>query len=302
MTTGILLRPVTGTTPLGFLTALGALDVASNAAIEPATLHWTEELVPRAVLRGARDLDELLDWAVADLENWRQSPVLTLPSTDIKPPSDVLHYWTGSMVTADRRHVSLFAALLAEGARAGTNAAKPTHLHFTAGQQQFLTMVRTLAQAVDRAALAEALVGPWRYESTLPTLGWDTRGERMYALRGTDPSTERRTGVPGADWLAFLGLAFLPVFAQEGRLVTTGCDASWKSGGLTWPLWRGPLTAPVARSLLGFAGLRDEPEQLRQARGVFRMLRAPISRSDQGGYGSFRAAQAVGPEPRPPIH
>lgn len=71
----------------------------------------------------------------------------------------------------------------------------------------------------------------------MPTLGWDTRGERIYALRGFDPSKEKGTGVPGAEWLAFLGLTFFPAFARGGKLLTTGCEPDWKAGSFNWPLW-----------------------------------------------------------------
>jgi len=292
--TGVALPALAGSSPLGFLAALGALSVADRSKPERhSALRWTEALVPSAVLTGPESIYELLDWAIADLERWLGSALLGLPAADIKPPPLVLHDWLRVLSERERRETDLFAALLAEGAQAGNNASKPTHLHFTAGQQQFLAMVRTLAQHVDRDALEEALRGPWRYESTLPTLGWDVRGERVYALRGFDPSKEKRNGVPGADWLAFLGLTFLPVFARDGKLVTTGCEPDWKSGSFVWPIWDVPLSPMAIRSLLAFDGLRDETETQLRARGIFGVLQAPIHRSDQGGYGSFRAPQPV---------
>src|SRR3546814_18343979 len=82
-------------------------------------------------------------------------------------------------------------------------------------------MVRALQDGVDVDRLREGLIGPWRYDSTLPSLGWDARGERIHALRGFDPSKEKRSGIPGADWLALLGLRFLPVSVSRGQLRTT---------------------------------------------------------------------------------
>lgn len=286
------LEPLAGSSPLGFLAALGVLDVAHRAWPErQPTLRWTDELVPRPVLAGPDEVDDLIDAVLADLVRWRQSSVLGLPATDIKPSPAELHKWAGGVAERDRAESDLFAALLAEGAQAGNNASKPTHLHFTAGQQQFLSMVRAVAESVDRDALEEALRGPWRYTSTLPTLGWDTRGERVYALRGFDPAKEKRTGVPGADWLAFLGLTFLPTFASNRKLQTTACDPDWKSGSFVWPLWGVPLRPMTVRSLLSFRGLRDEPDPERRQRGIFRVLEAPVGRSEQGGYGSFRPPQ-----------
>ncbi len=298
--TGIVLEPLIGTDPLGFLAALGALDVATRTAPDPApTLRWTKELVPRAVLTGPADLDELESWIDGYRTSWQRSPLLRWPAeaplADIKPSPGELHRWAREMTTRPRPEMDLFCALLAEGAVAGKLDSKPTHLHFTAGQQKFLTMVRELSEKVDAAAIEEALRGPWRHESPLPSLSWDVRGERIYALRGFDPSGEKRTGVPGADWLGFLGLTFIPVMAKGNVLETTACWESWKSGSFVWPLWSCRLPVPVIRSLVADAELRDQSEDQRRDRGVFRLLESMIRRSDQGGYGTFTP-----PQPAPP--
>jgi hypothetical protein len=60
-----------------------------------------------------------------------------------------------------------------------------------------------------RADFEEALFGPWLYARALPVLQWDNSQTRDYALRASDPSKEKKLGVPGADWLAFRGLSFL---------------------------------------------------------------------------------------------
>ena len=266
------------------------------------------------MLNGPADVSELVSWVDADRERWRRSPILQWPAgaplADVKPTPDALHDWAGEIARLGRPGVDdarLFCGLLAEGAVAGKGDSKPTHLHFTAGRQQFLSMARDLAAQVGSEALREALSGPWRRASALPSLSWDAGGERIYALRGPDPAGEKRTGEPGADWLAFLGLAFFPVAAHDRSLETTGCWGSWKSGSLIWPLWTVPLTAPVVRSLLSDPHLRDQTTPQRSARGISRVLEAPIQRSDQGGYGTFRAAQPATPtassstSPRPGV-
>ena len=299
--TGIALEPFVGTNPLGFIAALGVLDVATRTGTaDPAPiLRWTDALVPRAVLTGPVDLGELVSRIDDDRASWLRSPLLRWPAeaplTDVKPSPKVLHEWAQAMIGRPRWETDLFCALLAEGALAGKLDSKPTHLHFTAGQQKFLSMVRELAEKVDAAAIEEALRGPWRYDSTLPSLSWDVRGERIYALRGFDPAGEKRTGVPGADWLAFLGLTFFPVVAKGRVLETTACWGSWKSGSFVWPLWDAPLPVPVVRSLLADRDLRDQPEGQRRARGVFRLLESTIRRSNQGGYGSFTPPQPASP-------
>jgi hypothetical protein len=160
-----------------------------------------------------------------------------------------------------------------------------------------LRMVGELAAGVDRGRLREAAIGPWRYDSALPSLSWDSRGERVYALRGMNPSSEKRLGVPGADWLAFRGLAFYPVARIRGSLRTTACDTAWKSSAFRWPLWRVPVTRNVARSLVADPSLvakdaRLGPHDL-EARGIISVRESKIRRTDQGGYGSFAASTSL---------
>jgi hypothetical protein len=300
----LVLPALTGTNPLGFLAALGVLDALSRE--DPsATLRWTNELIPRAVVTSASDFDGLLDLLERDRERWAKSVVLGFPDgdpqADAKPDSSQLRLWFRSVlhkgdVFADG---NLLCALVAEDAFDGNKKAKPTHLHFTAGQQRFLEMVRMLAQSVDRDRFDEAVRGPWRYDSNLPSLSWDARGERIYAVRATNPSNDKRLGVPGADWLAFRGLVFYPVKRTEGgSLRTTACDIEWKRGALRWPLWSLPCTSPVAASLVADSTVVGERAEVRPedlgARGIFAVHQAPIRRNDQGGYGSFGAPDTLG--------
>jgi hypothetical protein len=169
-------------------------------------------------------------------------------------------------------------------------------LHFTAGRQQFLEMVRELAANVDKQLLRAAICGPWAYDSPLPSLSWDSRGERIYAVRATNPQDDKRLGVPGADWLAFRGLVFYPVSLINGSLQTTACDRAWKSSAFRWPLWVVPASRDVVRSLVADERLVSQdgmpgrnlprPSELR-ARGLLCILESPIRRNDRGGYGSF---------------
>lgn len=300
----IALTALRGRNPLGLFAALGALDVTTRLLPDRAvTLRWTEALEPSAVLLGPDSLDHIVSLCYADVARWEKSPVLTwgpdgVSLDDLKPAPEHLERWTKAVLehamrTGQRADVDLFGALVAEGGYDRKGASKPTAFHFTAGQQRFLTMVRELRNGLDAERLHEAMVGPWRYDSKLPALGWDVRGERIYALRGADPAKEKRLGVPGADWLAFLGLRFFPVAARVGRLSTTGCSGRWKEEEFTWPLWRTHLPATVCASLLADANLPELSAAERRQLGVHELLRSSIRRSEQGGYGSFSAPAPV---------
>ncbi len=293
-----------GSNPIGFLAALGVLSCLDRAGVSP-TLRWVDDLVPTAVLTGAASVDDVVAVIDADRTWWAtKSVVFGWPKMpDVKADPAELHKWSLAVREAWLARpdvwcladVRLWTALVAEGALAGKGNAKPTHLHFTAGQQQFLDMARQLARSVDGEHFRQALMGPWRYDSPLPSFGWDARGDRVYALRATDPSKERRLGVPGCDWLALLGLAFLPVAARRGRLHTTGCERSWKSAPFRWPLWSVPASPHAVAGLLGDQSLASGAEAVRKAagdyrgRGVFAVMEVPIRRTEQGGYGSFGA-------------
>lgn len=309
MMAGLELSALRGHNPLGFFAAVGALDVVTRAVPErPVTLRWTDELEPCALLQGPDSIDHLVALCDADRERWAPSVVFDwelkgVPLKDLKMAPDELRSWieearsrvieaAGSRAEA-MADLHLLAGLVAEGALAGKGDTKPTHLHFTAGRQLFLVMARELREGLDAERFREALVGPWRYDSPLPSFNWDTRGERIHALRGFDPASEKRMGVPGADWLALLGMRFFPVAAVRGTAVTTGCSGSWKSGSFTWPLWYIDLPAPTVAALLADRSLTGLGASARRRLGVHHVLRAPIRRSEQGGYGSFGAPEPV---------
>lgn len=286
MTGPLRLEALDGTNPLGFLAALGALHCAdaqvATGGHRPA-LGWTDELAPRALITGVTSQDDLLDRLEAERDavarctalNW--PPEAPLPTA--KPLPDTLRAWARACYEdPDPRSAAVFNALVAEGAYAqSTGTAKPTHLDFTAGQQQLLDMVRTLADLSTRTRLTEALTG-WVPFTKNPSLAWDATDERLYALRAVNPSGDTKSAVPAANWLAFLGLMALPVVNRAGTLATTGCDRGWKMSSLTWFLWPQPLTKPAAWAVLrGAAPYVPGSVPLRSA----------IRRTAQGGYGSF---------------
>lgn len=125
---------------------------------------------------------------------------------------------------------------------------------------------------------------------------WDTSDHRDYALSATNPASSSKATVPGADWLALRGLSLIPVTPHGERTQTPGCGGRWRSGWFTWPpLWGAPLAASVTRSLLQAIPEDEEPSRTGEmaAWGVHRLYRSRITRSDQGGYGTFRPSGPV---------
>ena len=180
----------------------------------------------------------------------------------------------------------------ATGDIGGERPTKPTAFHFTSGQQTFLKMACELANGVTQDDLREALVGPWRGESSLPSFAWDSSSTRMYALRADNPSTNARGSIAAANWLAFQALSFFPVKVRRGQLVTTALTGGWKDSVFTWPIWTVPLSARVVGSLLQIE-VRFLRQREREAMGLANVFQSRLQRPDK--YGSFSPASVLIP-------
>lgn len=306
----LLLTGLDGKNPLAFLAALGVLDALSERSAHGAAprLAWRYDGVYRPVLVGGPDRDALVPALLDDLRAFRDEPALALryakkgegaEAWDLKPPPGEYRKYLERLVAGAapgrRRSVDHAAAFATDVACDNNGNTKPTALHFTAGQQEFLKTVGEVMEGTRAEDLDEALFGPWRYRGRLKTLGWDNTAARDYALRADDPSKAEKLGVPGADWLAFRGLAFLRCAPRGDEILTTGCSGGWKTGAFRWPVWSAPLPRSVVRSLLASTELvACRPDTLR-ARGVDAVFESSIKRSDQGGYGSFSPARIAAP-------
>jgi hypothetical protein len=291
-----------GTSPLALFAAVGILEVLTDRGGDARIVwrdsgRWTPSV--EGVDFGFAGLVEILS---ADRESCQKDPALLLEyeskgklKRDLKPPPSLFREYLLSLAdsaTPDmRRSVDWGAAFGSEMVTASTTGdTKPTAFDFTAGQQQFLGMARQLAEQVTVADFEEALLGPWLYERKLPVFDWGATGGRDYALRASDPSTDKKRGVPGADWLALRGLVALPVFPRGNRLSTTGCSGGWKVGSFRWPLWTVELKRDLVRALLRIDVEAMSPQE-RRARGIGVVVRCDIKRPDR--YGSFSPAAVV---------
>ena len=118
----------------------------------------------------------------------------------------------------------------------GGGMGKPFALHFTAGQQRFLTIALELmdgagkAGGVDAKDLRNALTGPWSNDRPLKVFSWSPTQDRSYALRASDPSKDTKLGTPGADWLAFRGLRLISQ-RPDGQAHSNGRCLRWLEVG-----------------------------------------------------------------------
>lgn len=302
--------------PLGFLAALGLVRVldhhAAVSGLPRPRLGFVDQGSFVASVVTAQTVEEIiaivLDDAAAQGDNralqfaYEDSGSLVPPTAsgairDLKPSPAAARQLLAYAATADRRTEALAAAWFSELVQDHNGNTKPTAFHFTAGQQAFLDMVEQLRAGITADHLREALEGPWRNTSPLPSLSWDASVARLYALRAGNPAKEKRGSVPGANWLAVLGLSYFPVVVRGSRLVTTAVSGGWKDSTFTWPVWSPPAEVSAIASLLRL----DVPAwtaRERAAVGVETVFSCRILRSDQGGYGSFAPAAVVSPARR----
>jgi hypothetical protein len=157
----------------------------------------------------------------------------------------------------------------------------------------------TSAQAKLEAAVGkardqfeEALCGPWRYQDTHHSLGWDPQAQRLHALRGKLPEKDKDgRSVRMAVFLASLALPMFPCFSVGGRLRTTGFHRHDDDNWFAWPIWRDPISLNALRSLLAHPFNRD----LKQ-RGVDVIYRCRAAHTG-GAEGNYQVLSQ--PEERP---
>ena len=280
-----------GDNPLGFLAALGAL-VALVDRGSHHRLHWTDDPIPHPVLSPACAPGEIVRAALEVAAAWLDGPALD-ESLDLGlklKPDDIRQYLRRGRATTSSGQLS--ACLLAENSLDNNGRAKPSDLYFTAGQQKFVSMARTILREVSEEEIVDDMTKPWSYLSNRESLMWDSVDDRHRALSAADPTSSRNPKLtnPGAEALAIIGLGRYPCFAAPQGTLTQGCSGSWKRGHFVWPLWIEPATARAVGSLLSQVAAPEDDERRAgwyRAWGINRVLQSQIRRSPQGGYGTF---------------
>lgn len=312
-----------GSNPLGFLAAIGLLRVLATHSdpLAPApTLSWMLDGHWQPVFTGPSNFEAMVATVLMDRGTWTEDAALLLAcdaegelvdprlvpdaTRDLKPaPTAMRQYLDATAATVldvsaterkrGQRTLAMAAAYGSDVVQDNNGRTKPTALHFTAGQQRFLTAIAKLQSEIREADVVEALAGPWTGCSMLPSMSWDATVARNYALRASNPSNEKRGSNPGADWLAFVGLSLTRAVPVGHRLLTTGVRGGWTDSAFTWPIWDGPLSVGVVTYALHLSDLPRMSPGERCARGIAAVYRCGIIRSDQGGYGSFAPADVL---------
>lgn len=292
-----------GANPLGFLTALGVMHLASGFA-PGIRMRWDRGGQGwRPVVSGqgcdrSRFVDELRQM----LERVRDSAFDLSPSL----PYERSALRAAMLAASNPPGESRFDADLLAGQ--GTDAFADEKGMFTHTSFRLVrkgdsvgnglpAYVRRCREALLAEQIDSALFDVWRYEDDCPSLRWAPQEDQSHALRWDDPATNKAAGSRGiraANALAASALALLPVQPIGKRAHTTGFAEFGKRWYFVWPLWTESCSIDVVRSLLSLPDLfhQDRGGDLCRARGIEAVMRSErVQASDY--YWNFAPARPL---------
>ena len=285
---GLLFSGIDGGNLLGFLAAIGTLQVLANS--DPSVdwrLSWkTEGGGCSPVLFGDKKLsaesfvDELLMPALARVDNGAIEAFAFANNLNVSPERfrDVATAARNSAAFQNHRFADFVAAFGCESLVTPDKKIQDTALRTMsgAGHQHFLRSMKELVKKTGRDHLNNSLFETWTYVDERPSLRWDPIDDRRHALRWKKPADDPVRTMRGANRLALEALPLLPTAPQEKELHTTGFAQRRGEGVFfTWPIWESPLGIDVVRSLLSLADLqgpRPNRDRLRSM-GVVEIFR-----------------------------
>lgn len=278
----LLLPGLDGTNPLGFLAALGVLQLVTSES-PTAQLVWKPARGTwRPCLLGVDNTCERLGERLHELVQRQDRSAWEI---DKKLPFEAEKLRTASTKAvkegnaSQRLSLDLLAAFGVEAVREVKKSGKgdqkaevqvfqDTSLRLVRSadnkkdkdkQEGFLTFAKKTLESCSAEQLDRAIRCEWQYKDKGLTFRWDPAEDRGYALQWDDPSPVGALTERGANCLALFALPFFPTVPVNNLVETTGFVFSEsKQESLTWPIWDRPATMCVIRSLLCLKQLEQE--------------------------------------------
>jgi hypothetical protein len=292
------LTGVNSANPLGFMASLGLLRLlhrrtraarigfTSEGSFHPFVDHVGDDLA-EVVAEDAAASAGKQTWR---LEYEKEEKRGTKMVADLKAPplrfAEFLARCIALWRNGDDDAAAFGAAFGTTVAVDGRGNTKPTALHFTAANQQFLDTVEKTRAMVTAEWTRRSLI---EGTTTRPgsNLRWDPAAERNWALMANNPNDDGTSVDAPLEWLAFRGLPLFPTFPLGTRIVTTAISGRGDEMTMTWPLWSAPASLETVRSALKLPWTGSSHDRLQ--RGVFAICRSAIRRTAQG-FGNFGPA------------
>ncbi len=300
--TELALRGLDGANPLGFLTALGALRTATLVWPQAGPkLAWVlKSGTWRPTILGVPDAGIFVS-ALAELLSTGSSEAFALSRKFPYQAHALRKQAVNAQQTTYPARRTLADFIVAYGCEAlvdkdGNFADTALRMLRSAdsGGSGMLAYASVLAEITTAEDIDRTLFYAWRYLDDPPSMRWDPVDDRRYALRWSNPSSDKITTLRGANRLAIEALPLLPTMPMHGRLETTAFTQRKGKGVFwTWPIWTVPATLDIVRSLLSLSGLQQEKPNRHQlnAVGVTEIYRC--QRITQGKYRNFTPARPV---------
>ena len=329
------LKGLNGSNPLGFMASVGLLRLLGGQG-GSARLGFTEDGAFRAWIECDSSVD-LSDIVLADaaraagpqpwrLEYEKAEKRGVKKVADLKaPPERFVEFLVlaiSEWLEGRTERAEYAAAYGTEVAIDGKKNTKPTALHFTAANQQFLGAVEGIRRTITRDWVVESLNDRPTKARPGSNLRWDPDAERSRALMGVNPNDDGTAVNAPLEWLAFRALPAFRCVPISDRIVTCGVTGHRQDElRFHWPLWSCGVSYATVRSLLlltaawvdseerirraievGRSETQGNPSSLsrrqrdlkreidsRRARGVFAVCTSAIRRTAQG-FGNFGPA------------
>lgn len=327
----LVITGIDGSTPLGFLAALGLLQVLDEQRdAEQRSAHrlsWKQLDTWRPVVHEGAGLNEVVEMVMADLARWADSPLLSFRYVKLekqgpkavgglKAPLAVVRAWLRKQRDEGREAetaygAALFCDAVVEDAKKWATSAdhascgvehdteigleqvvERTFFDFTSRNAQFLEQVQAIRGYLQPEAVRAAL------ERGAP----DHEAARTARTLDWDPTSDtpgaiftgyQRGFLPLHEWLAFRALRCFPLASAGRRVLLTAGTGRRLDGEFTWPLWERPASLDAIRSLVGYPKLTELKSEQRKALGVSVLLQAGLTKKADGYTGTFAPARPV---------
>ena len=267
----IVLRGLDGTTPLGFLAALGLVN-ALRECLPDLCLAWTTDeggwvaqLGSSAPICQADLLDRLDKTLVKSLN---QHParlykaVKQQPGEEVKQqPGNVFLQVRQEAAVGHRREADFLAAIASNLAPADATSQLQT-----TRRDYHVRNIKSILEGTTRNHLERTLFKPWDYADPMykQSLHLDPSEDRRHAYQwhkpSGDPTRRQRGTMLGANRLAIEAFAWFTVWPVGGALKTLGFSGfGSRETRWTWPIWTPFVPPDLIPSLLALAPLQDDP-------------------------------------------
>ena len=304
-TTGLLLRGLDGSNPLGFLAAIGTAVVLQSEfprlrlGWKPTGEGW------RPWLMGCGDDDRGFSKTLLTTLKHASMDVFEI---DNKMPFDAdrfsqhlrsAHENTSIAYRRDADFLCSFGTELYPDQKTGVfqdSSLRMVRSGDSAGQG-FPVYAREIRKRVDVEHVVRALLHPWDYGDEGYSLRWDPIEDQRYALRWRDPSKSNLSDGLGtmlaASSLAVEALPLFPTLLVGKKTSTTGFqERPQRRIHFVWPIWRPPIGVDTIRSLVALPDLHKDPppRSLLAQRGIEEVYSSQRIQQNQY-YSNFLPAQ-----------